>query len=124
MISGIDRAVLAGMRVGGIRRIIVPPGKLSYPETARGNGEQSFDLGVGPVPSTFTGKRALDFVLKDTGLMDKTLLFDIEVLDASRGAPRRRPGEFVGIAAGKGTATNAMRDGRGDRMSNGLYEQK
>ena len=33
-----------------------------------------------PSPTTFSGKRALDFVLKNQGMIDKTLLFDIELL--------------------------------------------
>ena len=68
--------------------------------------------GSQPVPSTFTGRRALDFVLKDTGLMDKTLLFDIEILDTSKGAPRRGPGEFVGVAKEQITRDNAVRGAR------------
>jgi hypothetical protein len=108
---------LRGMRAGGIRRIIVPPGTarmlrpaapaptsppparcvrgpchttslqcdpihslslapllrrvagpLSYPFSA--DGTQSFK-DVGPRPSTFSGRRALDFVLKNNGNIDK-----------------------------------------------------
>eukprot|EP00899_Mesostigma_viride_P023883 jgi/Mesvir1/467/Mv11342-RA.1 len=64
--------VLKGMKPGGIRRLIVTP-DLGYPG-------DSFDKGVGPVPSTFSGKRALDFVLKNQGMIDKTLLFDVELM--------------------------------------------
>nr|CAD1820493.1 unnamed protein product [Ananas comosus var. bracteatus] len=35
---------------------------------------------LGPRPTTFSGQRALDFVLRNQGLIDKTLLFDIELL--------------------------------------------
>ncbi|CAM6092442.1 unnamed protein product [Calypogeia fissa] len=59
------------MRVGGVRRIIVPS-DLGYPK----NDYYS----KGPQPATFSGQRALDFVLKNEGLVDKTLLFDIELL--------------------------------------------
>lgn len=46
---------VAGMRAGGIRRIIVPP-------------EIGYDLKKGaPSPSTFSGRRALDFVLSNQG---------------------------------------------------------
>ena len=48
--SGLQEAV-TGMRVGGIRRVIVPE-ELGYPG--------SFDT-LGPVPTTFSGKRTLDF---------------------------------------------------------------
>lgn len=59
------------MRVGGIRRIIVPS-DLGYP-----NNDYN---AKGPKPATFSGQRALDFVLRNQGLIDKTLLFDIELL--------------------------------------------
>lgn len=70
MIPAIEEAIL-GMKVGGIRRIIVPE-ELGYPEG-------SFDV-VGPKPSNFSGRRALDFVLKNQGMIDKTLLFDLELM--------------------------------------------
>nr|GLL43993.1 peptidyl-prolyl cis-trans isomerase FKBP19, chloroplastic [Ipomoea trifida] len=62
---------LTGMAVGGIRRIIVPP-ELGYPDN-------DFNK-KGPRPLTFSGQRALAFVLRNQGLIDKTLLFDIELL--------------------------------------------
>eukprot|EP00898_Chlorokybus_atmophyticus_P006805 jgi/Chlat1/7125/Chrsp57S06798 len=71
VIPAFEEAV-SSMQVGGIRRIIVTP-DIGYPNN-------SFDKGVGPVPGSFSGKRALDFVLKNAGLIDKTLLFDIELL--------------------------------------------
>lgn len=71
VIPAFEEAV-ATMKAGGIRRIIVPV-ELGYPQ-------QDFNRGVGPVPSTFSGKRALDFVLKNQGFIDKTLLFDIELI--------------------------------------------
>lgn len=70
VIPAFDEAV-AGMKVGGIRRIIVPE-ELGYP----GN-----DLNkLGPKPTTFSGQRTLDFVLRNAGMVDKTLLFDVELL--------------------------------------------
>ncbi|KAH1260743.1 Peptidyl-prolyl cis-trans isomerase FKBP19, chloroplastic [Glycine max] len=55
----------------GIRRIIVPP-ELGYPENDFNKSD--------PRPTTFSGQRALDFVLRNQDLIDKTLLFDIELL--------------------------------------------
>jgi len=70
VIPAIDEAV-RGMALGGIRRIIVPE-EIGYPA----DGWKS----VGPKPSTFSGQRALDFVLasKDS-MMDKTLMFDLKL---------------------------------------------
>ena len=62
---------LQGMKVGGIRRIIVAP-EIGYPD-------RGFK-GYKPEPGSFSGKRTLDFVLQNQGMMDKTLLFDIELL--------------------------------------------
>ena len=60
------------MQPGGIRGIIVPA-EIGYPS----DGFQR----VGPKPSTFSGERALDFVLSSKGdLMDKTLMFDIKLV--------------------------------------------
>ncbi|KAI3467819.1 hypothetical protein Pfo_024482 [Paulownia fortunei] len=77
VIPAFEEAV-SGMALGGIRRIIVPP-ELGYPEN-------DFNK-KGPRPTTFSGQRALDFVLRNQGLIDKTLLFDIELLKI---VPNRR----------------------------------
>ncbi|KAK9751218.1 hypothetical protein RND81_02G250800 [Saponaria officinalis] len=70
VIPAFEEAV-KGMSMGGIRRIIVPP-ELGYPE---------YDYNKkGPRPTTFSGQRALAFVLRNQGLIDKTLLFDIELV--------------------------------------------
>ena len=58
-------------QVGGIRRVIVPV-ELGYPN--------SDFKALGPAPSTFSGQRTLDFVLRNQGLIDRTLLFDIELV--------------------------------------------
>ncbi|KAJ7547149.1 hypothetical protein O6H91_08G071800 [Diphasiastrum complanatum] len=70
VIPAFEEAV-STMAVGGVRRIIVPP-DIGYPDN-------DFTK-KGPKPTTFSGQRALDFVLKNQGLIDKTLLFDIELL--------------------------------------------
>ncbi|XP_073059185.1 peptidyl-prolyl cis-trans isomerase FKBP19, chloroplastic-like [Primulina eburnea] len=70
VIPAFEEAV-SSMALGGIRRIIVPP-ELGYPDN-------DFNK-QGPRPTTFSGQRALDFVLRNQGLIDKTLLFDIELI--------------------------------------------
>ena len=72
VIPGIDEAV-RGMTAGSIRRIIVPE-EIGYPR----DGFRS----VGPKPSTFSGERALDFVLASkSSMMDKTLMFDLKLVN-------------------------------------------
>lgn len=91
-------AAVRGMRVGGIRRFIVRPDDLSYPGILSKRGGR-FDEGVGPVPSSLSGKRALEFVLRNTANVDKSLLFDVEVLavegDTTSVGFRRGPGQWA-----------------------------
>ncbi|KAG1662210.1 hypothetical protein FOA52_015836 [Chlamydomonas sp. UWO 241] len=91
VIAAFEEAV-AGMKVGGIRRVEVPgelPG-LSYP---RNRSERFvsdsfstdgtlFKYRYGPQPSELGGQRALDFVLDNGTLQDfnRSLLFDIKLL--------------------------------------------
>ena len=110
------------MRVGGIRRIIVRPGELSYPGTLTRRGGR-FDEGIGPVPNSLSGRRALEFVLRNTANVDKvglflfkcyvwaikktdavfcslqSLLFDVEVLavagDETKKGLQRGPGKWA-----------------------------
>lgn len=70
VIPAFEEAV-ATMKVGGIRRIVVPV-ELGYP-----NDEYKT---LGPKPTTFAGERTLSFVLGNRGLIDKTLLFDIDLI--------------------------------------------
>lgn len=72
MVEGLELA-LEGMKAGGVRQIIVPYGKLSYPAD-----DPSHDR-VGPKPTTFSGDRALNFVLENPRL-DRTLLFNVKVI--------------------------------------------
>jgi len=74
VIPAVEEAV-AGMKPGGIRRIIVPV-ELAYPD----NDWRK----QGPAPTTFAGQRALDFVLQNKGMIDKTLLIDIELVKVQR----------------------------------------
>jgi len=76
-IPAIEEAVLE-MRQGGIRRIEIPgelEEKLGY------SRDPSMRYTVGPEPSTFGGKRVLDFVLDNKTLKDfnRTLLFDVRL---------------------------------------------
>ena len=62
---------MARSRAGGYRRIVLPE-ELGYPNYDFAHWQ--------PSPSTFSGKRTLDFVLNNKGFIDKTLLIDIELL--------------------------------------------
>mmetsp|Transcript_4546 Transcript_4546/g.6761 ORF Transcript_4546/g.6761 Transcript_4546/m.6761 type:complete len:255 (-) Transcript_4546:69-833(-) len=72
MVPGVECA-LKGMHPGDIRQVIVPYGPLSYPPE-----DKEHDL-VGPKPTTFSGMRALNFVLENPRV-DRTLLFNVKVI--------------------------------------------
>eukprot|EP00873_Tetraselmis_striata_P043548 jgi/Tetstr1/463812/TSEL_008626.t1 len=92
VIQAFEEAV-SDMKVGGIRRVIVHPGALSYPGILSKQGGSWKQ--VGPEPQTLSGRRALEFVLRNTANVDKSLLFDIEVLGVGEGARARRgPGTW------------------------------
>mmetsp|Transcript_36395 Transcript_36395/g.93012 ORF Transcript_36395/g.93012 Transcript_36395/m.93012 type:complete len:80 (+) Transcript_36395:727-966(+) len=74
VIPGFEEGTI-GMKPGGIRRIIVPV-ELGYP-----NGDMRT---TGPKPTSFSGKRALGFVIENKGMIDKTLLFDIELMKVNK----------------------------------------
>ena len=78
VIAGFNEAVV-GMKVGGIRRVVVPV-ENGYSITSSKSADAGGRLYDEPKPNTFSGKRSLDFVLKNQGLIDKTLLFDIEII--------------------------------------------
>eukprot|EP00740_Mantoniella_antarctica_P003625 CAMPEP_0181365678 /NCGR_PEP_ID=MMETSP1106-20121128/10221_1 /TAXON_ID=81844 /ORGANISM="Mantoniella antarctica, Strain SL-175" /LENGTH=263 /DNA_ID=CAMNT_0023480821 /DNA_START=45 /DNA_END=836 /DNA_ORIENTATION=- len=68
------REAIVGMKVGAIRRVIVAGGSdMGYPPGRKWKQ-------AGPQPSNFSGQRALGFVLENEGMIDKTLLFDIELI--------------------------------------------
>jgi len=79
MVTAVEDA-LTGMAPGGVRQVVVPYGKLSYPPGDKGHEK------VGPAPSNFSGMRALDFVLENPRV-DRTLLFNLKLIrvDASDG---------------------------------------
>jgi hypothetical protein len=64
---------LATMAEGGVRQLIVPP-SIGYPKSDMAHET------VGPKPTTFSGQRALNFVLENQELIDKTLLFNVKLV--------------------------------------------
>lgn len=75
MVKGLECG-LVGMRPGSVRQIVVPfdeEQNLSYP-----TNDPKHDR-VGPKPTTFSGERALNFVL-DNPRLDRTLLFNVKVI--------------------------------------------
>mmetsp|Transcript_7282 Transcript_7282/g.10735 ORF Transcript_7282/g.10735 Transcript_7282/m.10735 type:complete len:254 (-) Transcript_7282:72-833(-) len=72
VIPAVEEA-LADMKVGAVRQVVVPYGSLSYPESDREHDQ------MGPKPSTFSGQRALNFVL-DNPRVDRTLLFNLKLV--------------------------------------------
>ena len=74
VVKGLELA-MQSMKVGGIRQIIVPYGELGYPSTKE---DASHDK-IGPKPTTFSGERALNFVL-DNPRVDRTLLFNVKMI--------------------------------------------
>uniref|UniRef100_A0A7S2URI3 peptidylprolyl isomerase n=1 Tax=Attheya septentrionalis TaxID=420275 RepID=A0A7S2URI3_9STRA len=73
MVKGVECA-LRSMKPGGIRQVVVPYGALGYP--IKTDPEHVL---VGPTPTTFSGMRALNFVLENPRV-DRTLLFNIKVI--------------------------------------------
>jgi FKBP-type peptidyl-prolyl cis-trans isomerase len=81
VIPALDDAMI-GMKEGGVRQVIIPPGPLSYPENDP-------DHVMGPTPTTFSGMRALNFVLYNKGgQMDKTLLINVKLLRVDKPGER------------------------------------
>eukprot|EP00566_Odontella_aurita_P017137 CAMPEP_0113548634 /NCGR_PEP_ID=MMETSP0015_2-20120614/12997_1 /TAXON_ID=2838 /ORGANISM="Odontella" /LENGTH=270 /DNA_ID=CAMNT_0000449275 /DNA_START=72 /DNA_END=884 /DNA_ORIENTATION=+ /assembly_acc=CAM_ASM_000160 len=72
VVPGLDCA-LRTMKPGGIRQVVVPYGALSYPPDDLEHNR------VGPKPTTFSGQRALNFVLENPRV-DRTLLFNVKVV--------------------------------------------
>ena len=79
IIKAVEEALMT-MKPGGVRQVVVPygdDGQLSYPLT-----DLKHEL-VGPKPSTFSGQRALNFVLENPRL-DRTLLFNVKLIRIDR----------------------------------------
>jgi len=74
IVKGLELA-MQSMQVGGIRQVIVPYGDLGYPST---KDDATHDK-IGPKPTTFSGERALNFVL-DNPRVDRTLLFNVKLI--------------------------------------------
>mmetsp|Transcript_13887 Transcript_13887/g.26154 ORF Transcript_13887/g.26154 Transcript_13887/m.26154 type:complete len:292 (-) Transcript_13887:2306-3181(-) len=72
VIPGVEKALMT-MKPGGVRQLVLPYGPLSYPP------DDLKHVRVGPKPSTFSGQRALNFVLENPRL-DRTLLFNIKLV--------------------------------------------
>jgi len=72
VIPALEEALMT-MKPGGVRQVIVPYGALSYPESDKEH------TAVGPKPTTFSGQRALNFVL-DNPRVDRTLLFNLKLV--------------------------------------------
>ncbi len=72
IVRGLEQA-LEGMQPGQVRQVVIPYGPLSYP------GDDATHDRVGPKPITFSGQRALNFVL-DNPRIDRTLLFNVKVI--------------------------------------------
>mmetsp|Transcript_20169 Transcript_20169/g.20271 ORF Transcript_20169/g.20271 Transcript_20169/m.20271 type:complete len:243 (+) Transcript_20169:91-819(+) len=70
-ITALDEGVQL-MKEGGVVQFIVPV-ELGYP---KGDTDHEF---VGPKPTTFSGQRALNFVLDNQNMIDKTLLINCKL---------------------------------------------
>lgn len=76
--------VIKFMKEGEITQVIVPA-ELGYP-----SGGDSDHLQVGPKPLSFSGLRALNFVLDNKNLIDKTLLINVKLVKIEKGFASRK----------------------------------
>lgn len=81
-VAALDEGI-QDMKEGGITQIIVPA-ELGYPA----NGDGDHDI-VGPKPSSFSGMRALNFVLDNKNLIDKTLLINVRLVRVDKGYSKK-----------------------------------
>ena len=64
---------MTSMKPGGVRQVLIPYGDLGYPADDLPHDR------VGPKPTTFSGQRALNFVLENPRV-DRTLLFNVKLI--------------------------------------------
>lgn len=72
VVPALEQALMT-MKTGGIRQVLIPYGPLSYPANDLEHTR------VGPKPTTFSGQRALNFVLENPRV-DRTLLINVKVI--------------------------------------------
>ena len=73
MVKAVESSFV-GMSAGQVRQVVVPFERdLSYP------ADDAEHQRVGPKPTTFSGQRALNFVLENPRI-DRTLLFNVKVI--------------------------------------------
>jgi len=72
VVPALEQALMT-MKPGGIRQVLIPYGPLSYPANDLEHTR------VGPKPTTFSGQRALNFVLENPRV-DRTLLINVKVI--------------------------------------------
>jgi len=77
MIAALEEG-LTYMKEGGVTQFIVPA-EIGYPV-----GDSDHTI-VGPKPINFSGKRALNFVLDNDNLIDKTLLINVKLVKVANG---------------------------------------
>ena len=80
IVPALEKAMLT-MKPGGIRQVLVPYGPDSYP------ADDLEHTRVGPKPTTFSGQRALNFVLENPRL-DRTLLFNVKLVRVDKGSEK------------------------------------
>jgi FKBP-type peptidyl-prolyl cis-trans isomerase len=86
VVKGLECAMV-GMSAGAVRQVVVPFQRdLSYPL------DDLDHVRVGPKPSTFSGQRALNFVLENPRI-DRTLLFNVKIIRVDK--PNGKGGGFV-----------------------------
>lgn len=83
-IAALDKGIQY-MKEGGITQIVVPA-ELGYPI-----GDPDHNI-VGPKPGSFSGQRALNFVLDNKNLIDKTLLINVKLVKVEQGYADRKAG--------------------------------
>lgn len=82
VIPALEEGIL-GMREGGVRQLVFGP-ELGYPmvgDQSLGNIDDPSHDRVGPKPLSFSGMRALNFVLSSKNdVLDKTLLLNVKLV--------------------------------------------